>query len=57
MMWGDVDMLMSVAARVLQQVAVDTFAIPGDSGFPLGGLVRAPTSSHEAGMNNVHTNR
>uniref|UniRef100_A0AAV1TIB7 Actin-related protein 2/3 complex subunit 3 n=1 Tax=Peronospora matthiolae TaxID=2874970 RepID=A0AAV1TIB7_9STRA len=36
------------AARILQQAAVDTFAIPGDSSFPLGGLVRAPSSANEA---------
>ncbi|GAB9466898.1 hypothetical protein Gpo141_00004262 [Globisporangium polare] len=36
------------AIRVLQQTAVDAFAIPGDSAFPLGGLVRAPTSANEA---------
>ena len=38
-----------IAARILQQAAVDTFAIPGDSSFPLGGLVRAPSSANEAG--------
>lgn len=39
-----------VAIRVLQQTAVDTaFAIPGDSGFPLGGLVRAPSGMNETG--------
>ncbi|KAF1779037.1 Actin-related protein 2/3 complex subunit 3 [Phytophthora cactorum] len=30
------------------QTAVDTFAIPGDSSFPLGGMVRAPSSANEA---------
>lgn len=39
-----------IATRVLQQTAVDAFAIPGDSAFPLGGLVRAPTSANEAGL-------
>ncbi|ETK82997.1 hypothetical protein F441_11963 [Phytophthora nicotianae CJ01A1] len=39
----------SDATRILQQTAVDTFAIPGDSSFPLGGLVRAPSSANEAG--------
>uniref|UniRef100_M4BC35 Actin-related protein 2/3 complex subunit 3 n=1 Tax=Hyaloperonospora arabidopsidis (strain Emoy2) TaxID=559515 RepID=M4BC35_HYAAE len=38
------------AARILQQAAVDTFAIPGDSSFPLGGLVRAPSSANEAAI-------
>jgi len=37
------------ATRILQQTAVDTFAIPGDSSFPLGGMVRAPSSAGEAG--------
>ncbi|KAJ0394278.1 hypothetical protein P43SY_000579 [Pythium insidiosum] len=36
------------AVRTLQQTAVDSFAIPGDSGFPLGGLVRAPSNANEA---------
>ncbi|KAG6609505.1 Actin-related protein 2/3 complex subunit 3 [Phytophthora cinnamomi] len=36
------------ATRILQQTAVDSFAIPGDSSFPLGGLVRAPSSANEA---------
>jgi hypothetical protein len=39
----------TIAIRVLQQAAVDQFAIPGDSNFPLGGLVRAPSSANEAG--------
>jgi hypothetical protein len=38
-----------IGIRVLQQTALDTFAIPGDSSFPLGGLVRAPSNANEAG--------
>lgn len=37
------------AARALQQTAVESFAIPGDAGFVLGGMVRAPSNSNEAG--------
>lgn len=37
------------ATRILQQTAVDQFAIPGDMSFPLGGLVRAPSGANEAG--------
>lgn len=36
------------ATRILHQTAVDTFAIPGDAMFPLGGLVRAPSNANEA---------
>ncbi|DBA02692.1 TPA: hypothetical protein N0F65_010517 [Lagenidium giganteum] len=38
----------SEAVRVLQQAAVDSFAIPGESSFPLGGMVRAPSNANEA---------
>nr|CCA19718.1 actinrelated protein 2/3 complex subunit 3 putative [Albugo laibachii Nc14] len=36
------------AARTLQQTAVESFAIPGDASFVLGGMVRAPSNSNEA---------
>ncbi len=38
-----------IGIRVLQQTALDTFAVPGDPSFPLGGLVRAPSNANEAG--------
>lgn len=31
----------------MHQFAVDVFAIPGDSGFPLGGMVKAPKTADE----------
>lgn len=36
------------ALRVLQQNAVENFAIPGEPSFPLGGMVRAPSSATES---------
>jgi actin related protein 2/3 complex subunit 3 len=37
------------AAKTLQQLATEQFSIPGDSAFPLGGMIHAPTSREESG--------
>lgn len=37
------------ATKVLQTLAVDSFALPGDAGFPLNSLYHAPASRTDAG--------
>lgn len=39
-----------LAMRTLHQLAVDNFSIPGEDGFPLGGMVSAPQNTNERGM-------
>lgn len=38
------------AQKQLFALAVENFALPGDGGFPLGGMVAAPSSRADAGM-------
>ena len=37
------------ATKVLSTLSVDTFALPGDAGFPLNSLYHAPASRNDAG--------
>lgn len=41
------------ATKVLSTLAVDTFALPGDAGFPLNSLYHAPASRADAGKSKV----
>lgn len=45
-----IEILFEIAKRTLQTYAVDTFSLPGDSGFPLGGMTPAPKNSDERGL-------
>jgi len=38
------------ATKVLSTLSVDTFALPGDAGFPLNSLYHAPASRVDAGL-------
>ena len=36
-------------ARVLHQLAIDNFTLPGDPSFPLGGMIPPPQNRTESG--------
>lgn len=45
---------LSAAVRELRALSTKPFAIPGEAGFPVGGLFPAPANRTEAGTVHVH---